>query len=102
MKYNLYESGDLTNKDNLILAYKRKGENYEFLIFNPVTTISNGVARTSHICPDMDLPSLMTYMQFINYLYSELYINNGEHKSLQKTKLKTNNYGTTRIKKIYV
>lgn len=82
MKYNLYESGDLTNKDNLILAYKRKEENYEFLIFNPVTTISNGVARTSHICPDMDSPTIMTYLQFTNYLYSELYINKTEYKSL--------------------
>lgn len=83
MKYNLYESGDLANKNNLILAYKRKGENYEFLIFNPVTTISNGVARTSHICPNMDSPSLMTYLQFINYLYAELYINKSQYKSLQ-------------------
>ena len=79
-EYCLYDTGYLANgnKENLILEYKKKGDNYEFLVYNPYIPY----------LPNWNFRSLMTRLQFINYLYSELYINNGERKSLQKNKTK--------------
>jgi len=79
-EYCLYEKGYLANgnTDNIILEYKKKGDNYEFIFYNPY----------SPYLPDWSSTSLMTPLQFINYIYSELYINETEYKSLHKKLLK--------------
>lgn len=83
-KSNLSQSGELTNKDNFILTYIKKGEQYEFLIYKPFTTKIKDNERTSHICPNVDGATLMTYKQFINYLYTELYIELNDFLNLQE------------------
>jgi hypothetical protein len=83
-KTNLSQNGELTNKDNFILTYIKKGEQYEFLVYKPFTTTMDGNERTSHICPNVDGAVLMTYNQFINYLYAELYIEEVDFLNLQE------------------
>ena len=79
-EYCLYDTVYLANgnKENIILEYKKKGDNYEFLVYNLYIPY----------LPDWNFRSVMTRLQFINYIYSELYINETEYKSLQ-SKLST-------------
>ena len=83
-KTNLPQNGELTNKDNFILTYKKKGEQYEFIVYKPFTTTIDGNERTSHIFPNIDGATLLTYNQFINYLYAELYIELVDFLNLQE------------------
>ena len=66
--------GELTNKDNFLLKYEKKGGDYEFYIYKPETKKVSGYNQVKHICVNSDCPHKMTYEQFINYLYAELYL----------------------------
>jgi len=66
--------GELTNKDNFLLKYEKKGGDYEFYIYKPETKKVSGYNQIKHICVNSDCPHKMTYEQFINYLYAELYL----------------------------
>jgi len=66
--------GELTNKDNFLLKYEKKGGDYEFYIYKPETKKVSGYNQVKHICVNSDCPHKMTYEQFSNYLYAELYL----------------------------
>lgn len=66
--------GELTNKDNFLLKYEKKGGDYEFYIYKPETKKVSGYNQVKHICVNSDCPHKMTYEQFVNYLYAELYL----------------------------
>jgi hypothetical protein len=66
--------GELTNKDNFLLKYEKKGGDYEFYIYKPETKKVGGYNQVKHICVNSDCPHKMTYEQFVNYLYAELYL----------------------------
>ena len=51
--------GELKNRDNLLLKYEKIGDDYEF-----------------YVCGNKDCSSKMSYKQFINYLYTETYLDN--------------------------
>jgi hypothetical protein len=68
--------GELTNKDNFLLKYEKKGGDYEFYIYKPETKKVSGYNQVKHICVNSDCPHKMTYEQFLNYLYAELYLDN--------------------------
>ena len=66
--------GELTNKDNFLLKYEKKGGDYEFYIYKPETKKVSAYNQVEHICINSDFPYKMSYQQFINYLYAELYL----------------------------
>jgi hypothetical protein len=57
--------GELTNKDNFLLKYEKKGGEYEFFVYKPITKEVS--------------PQKMNYEQFINYLYAELYLDDTQY-----------------------
>ena len=66
--------GELTNKDNFLLKYEKKGSDYEFFVYKPITKEVSGYNQIKHVCLNKDCPQKMTYEQFIHYLYAELYL----------------------------
>jgi hypothetical protein len=66
--------GELRNSDGFLLKYEKKNGEYEFYVYKPVTDDISAHSRTRHICVNADCPSKMTYIQFINYLYAETYL----------------------------
>ena len=71
--------GELTNKDNFLLKYEKKGGDYEFYIYKPETKKVSAYNQVEHICINSDFPYKMSYEQFINYLYAELYLDGGKY-----------------------
>ena len=71
--------GELTNKDNFLLKYEKKGGEYEFLVYKPITKEVSGYNQIKHVCLNKDCPQKMTYEQFINYLYAELYLDDTQY-----------------------
>ena len=55
--------GEITNKDGRLLKYEKVGNDIVFLL------------------PNQNIPMKMTFNQFLNYLYSELYVDNRIHSS---------------------
>jgi len=51
--------GEITNKEGYLLKYEKVGNDYKFNVYKP------------NEIPTQDMK--MTFNQFINYLYSELY-----------------------------
>lgn len=66
--------GELTNRDNLLLKYQKVGSNYEFYIYEPIVKKVSGYNQTKYVCKNSDCALKMNYKEFINYLYSELYL----------------------------
>lgn len=81
--------GELTNRDNLLLKYQKVGSNYEFYIYEPIVKKVSGYNQTKYVCKNSDCALKMNYKEFINYLYSELYLDDkkfakgGEIESLK-------------------
>lgn len=81
--------GELTNKDNFLLKYEKKGGDYEFYIYKPETKKVGSYKQVKHICVNKDCPTKMSYNQFINYLYAESYLdhrkyaNGGDVKNME-------------------
>ena len=71
--------GELTNKDNFLLKYEKKGSDYEFFVYKPITKEVSGYNQIKHVCLNKDCPQKMTYEQFINYLYVELYLDDNKY-----------------------
>jgi len=71
--------GELTNKDNFLLKYEKKGGEYEFFVYKPITKEVSGYNQIKHVCLNKDCPQKMTYEQFINYLYAELYLDDTQY-----------------------
>jgi hypothetical protein len=71
--------GELTNKDNFLLKYEKKGGEYEFFVYKPITKEVSGYNQIKHVCLNKDCPQKMTYEQFINYLYAELYLDDTKY-----------------------
>jgi hypothetical protein len=71
--------GELTNKDNFLLKYEKKGSDYEFFVYKPITKEVSGYNQIKHVCTNKDCPQKMTYEQFINYLYVELYLDDNKY-----------------------
>ena len=71
--------GELTNKDNFLLKYEKRGGEYEFLVYKPITKEVSGYNQIKHVCLNKDCPQKMTYEQFINYLYAELYLDDTQY-----------------------
>jgi len=71
--------GELTNKDNFLLQYEKKGGKYEFFVYKPITKEVSGYNQIKHVCLNKDCPQKMTYEQFINYLYAELYLDDTKY-----------------------
>ena len=51
--------GEITNKEGYLLKYEKVGNDYKFNVYKP------------NEIPTQDMK--MTFNQFLNYLYSELY-----------------------------
>lgn len=66
--------GELTNRDNLLLKYQKVGSNYEFYVYEPISKEVSGYNQTKYVCKNSDCALKMNYKEFINYLYSELYL----------------------------
>lgn len=66
--------GELTNRDNLLLKYQKVGSNYEFYIYEPIVKKVSEYNQTKYVCKNSDCALKMNYKEFINYLYSELYL----------------------------
>ncbi len=63
--------GEITNKEGYLLKYEKYekvGNDYKFNVYKP------------NEIPTQDMK--MTFNQFINYLYSELYVDNRTHSSI--------------------
>jgi hypothetical protein len=73
--------GELTNKDNLLLKYQKNGSEYEFYIYEPVTKNVSAYQQNKYLCKNKDCPIKMTYNQFINYLYTETYLDDLEYEN---------------------
>lgn len=73
------QKGELTNKDNFLLKYEKNGDMYEFYIYKPETKKVSGYNQKKHICVNSECPHKMSYQQFINYLYSELYLDDRKY-----------------------
>jgi hypothetical protein len=71
--------GELTNKDNFLLKYEKKGGEYEFFVYKPITKEVSGYNQIKHVCLNKDCPQKMNYEQFINYLYAELYLDDTQY-----------------------
>lgn len=71
--------GELTNKDNFLLKYEKKGSDYEFFVYKPITKEISGYNQINHVCLNKDCPQKMNYEQFINYLYAELYLDDTQY-----------------------
>lgn len=71
--------GELTNKDNFLLKYEKTGSEYEFFVYKPITKEVSGYNQIKHVCLNKDCPQKMTYDQFINYLYAELYLDDNNY-----------------------
>ena len=71
--------GELTNKQNLLLKYQKKGSEYEFYIYEPVTKNISAYQQNKYLCKNKDCPIKMPYNQFINYLYTETYLDDLEY-----------------------
>lgn len=77
--------GELTNKDNFLLKYEKTGSEYEFFVYKPITKEVSGYNQIKHVCLNKDCPQKMTYDQFINYLYAELYLDDNNYAKGGKT-----------------
>ena len=66
--------GELTNRDNLLLKYQKVGSNYEFYVYEPISKEVSGYNQIKFVCKNLDCALKMNYKEFINYLYSELYL----------------------------
>ena len=73
--------GELTNKDNLLLKYQKNGSEYEFYIYEPVTKNVSAYQQNKYLCKNKDCPIKMTYNQFINYLYTETYLDDLKYEN---------------------
>jgi DNA repair protein RadC len=71
--------GELTNKNNFLLKYEKKGGEYEFFVYKPITKEVSGYNQIKHVCLNKDCPQKMNYEQFINYLYAELYLDDTQY-----------------------
>lgn len=67
----LAPSGEMKNKSNHLLKYKKEGQHYEFNVYNP----SPG-NRINYKCKTKNCPIRLNYGEFIDYLYDESYIDN--------------------------
>ena len=71
--------GELTNKNNFLLKYEKKGGEYEFFVYKPITKEVSGYNQIKHVCLNKHCPQKMNYEQFINYLYAELYLDDNKY-----------------------
>ena len=71
--------GELTNKDNFLLKYEKKGSDYEFYVYKPITKEVSGYNQIKHSCINKDCPQKMSYRQFVNYLFAELYLDDKKY-----------------------
>ena len=71
--------GELTNKDNLLLKYHKVGSNYEFYVYEPISKEVSGYNQIKFVCKNSDCALKMNYKEFINYLYSELYLDDKKY-----------------------
>jgi hypothetical protein len=71
--------GEFTNSNNLLLKYEKVGNNYEFFVYEPISREVSGYKQTKFVCKNSDCPLKMNYQQFINYLYSELYLDDKKY-----------------------
>ena len=72
------QKGELKNAQNLKLTYEKKGDNYEFFVYKPIN-VNVSYGKTTYSCLNESCPNKMTYSQFINYLYTELYLNDKDY-----------------------
>ena len=105
--------GELTNKDNFLLKYEKKGSDYEFFVYKPITKEVSGYNQIKHVCLNKDCPQKMNYEQFINYLYAELYLDDNKYaggggvneydaESLRRKKSEMNISINTQTGQVYV
>lgn len=73
------QKGELTNKNNFILKYEKKGGEYEFFVYVPAIKELSESNQIKYICINKDSPQKMPYKQFINYLYAELYLDDTQY-----------------------
>jgi hypothetical protein len=71
--------GELTNRDNLLLKYQKVGSNYEFYVYEPISKEVSGYNQIKFVCKNSDCALKMNYKEFINYLYSELYLDDKKY-----------------------
>jgi len=71
--------GELTNKDNFLLKYEKKGGDYEFFVYKPEKKDVSSYEQIKYVCVNKDCPTRMSYNQFLNYLYAETYLDDRKY-----------------------
>ena len=66
--------GELKNANNYKLNYVKNGKTFEFHIYKPITSEVGGYNKINYSCTTKDCSLKMEYNQFVNYLYTEGYI----------------------------